>query len=63
MKKRSMLLVAVGMAVFLAVAIATVVGVFLGPIILSMGLGFLSIYRDVYVKGKSGVPDRRRSKA
>jgi predicted PurR-regulated permease PerM len=34
-------------------------GVFLGPIILSMGLAFLSIYRDLYVKGNTGAVVKR----
>jgi predicted PurR-regulated permease PerM len=37
-------------------------GVFLGPIILSMGLAFLQIYREVYLKHQRIIESQTRSR-
>lgn len=37
-------------------------GVFLGPVILSMGLAFLQIYREEYLNYKQAIEERKRSR-
>ena len=38
-------------------------GIFLGPIILSMGIAFLSIYKEVYLDSKKTQTSKRLSKS